>query len=48
MTLFKSCIDDRSCKEYENILSTDNLFMDKTNINQQERIIFGISILDKY
>ena len=33
MILFKSCISDRSIKEYENILSSDNLFMEKKNMN---------------
>ena len=31
MTIFRNSIDERTCKEYENILNSDYIFMDETN-----------------
>ena len=35
MTLFKNCINDRNFKEYENILTTENIFINRKNLNKK-------------
>ena len=35
MSLFKNCINDRNFKEYENILTSDNIFNNTKNLNKK-------------
>ena len=37
MTIFRNSIDDRTCKEYENILNSEYIFVDKNKINSNKQ-----------
>ena len=42
MTIFRNSLNEKICKEFENILNSDNLFYNESNVinNQQKKTIF--------